>query len=614
LEGVRAAWADAGIKNFISEKKGTIHLSQIVVPQAERGSGKGTAAMQQLLDYADRTGQRIVLSPSADFGGNKARLVDFYKKQGFVENKGRNKDFEISESMYREPAQLRASAGRTVEVDGVRRPITNSRGKLVGQGFKEQTAFWKWFGDSKAVDEHGRPIVLYHGTDVAEQFGEFAPGSFFTTAPREASAYARPGDFARRQVAAGKYVVAEGIAHAGEMIPYYGSISEIPDPAIGKVYATDNGVFRALGKGKWEVFSDLLVDYDKSKGDDISVVAGDFSEEAHSVVTEYDNFVRESFPGGDGGRVVPAYVSLKNPVRLNALEANRLGLRLGATRESIQAAIDKYEQLGHDGIVTESDEASMFSDMADDLGGVPAQYIVFRPQQVKSATGNAGTFDGTNPDITASTSAAASAMDTSVAGMIQEGTSVKAVLAEIAARSSDKNFQALATALQAQNLKTGLLFERAQGTYSAGVDASMATASYRASTDTAYLHQAEGAEQNVLHELVHAATLKALAKGGLAATQIRALWSHVRAMPNFKNEYGIVNEEEFVAEAYTSPRFRQMLADTRTRCETVAVAEVRRRGQDPAGPTGRGRLGAGPRDDGRTGADGREPRRSASRC
>ena len=36
---------------------------------------------------------------------SQARLKKFYKKFGFVENKGRNKDFEISELMYREPKQ-----------------------------------------------------------------------------------------------------------------------------------------------------------------------------------------------------------------------------------------------------------------------------------------------------------------------------------------------------------------------------------------------------------------------------------------------------------------------------------------------------------------------------
>ena len=54
---------------------------------------------------ADTKGKPIGLTPSADFGGNKARLTKFYKRFGFVPNKGKNKDYTISESMVR-PAKL----------------------------------------------------------------------------------------------------------------------------------------------------------------------------------------------------------------------------------------------------------------------------------------------------------------------------------------------------------------------------------------------------------------------------------------------------------------------------------------------------------------------------
>jgi len=104
IDAVRKQWDDAGIKHAISERDGVITVSQIVVPEGERGAGNGTAAMQALVDYADQTGQHIALSPSADFGGNKKRLVEFYRRFGFIENKGRNRAFSTSESMYRQAA------------------------------------------------------------------------------------------------------------------------------------------------------------------------------------------------------------------------------------------------------------------------------------------------------------------------------------------------------------------------------------------------------------------------------------------------------------------------------------------------------------------------------
>lgn len=103
IEAVRQQWDAAGIKNSLTEKEGTITLSQIVVSEAERNTGKGTAALSALVDYADRSGQRVVLTPSSDFGGNKKRLTEFYKRFGFVENKGKNKDFSTMERMIREP-------------------------------------------------------------------------------------------------------------------------------------------------------------------------------------------------------------------------------------------------------------------------------------------------------------------------------------------------------------------------------------------------------------------------------------------------------------------------------------------------------------------------------
>ena len=69
----------------------------------EQNSGEGTKLMKDICEYADKTKKIIILSPSDEFGGNKKRLIEFYKRFGFVENKGKNKDFEIFESMYRLP-------------------------------------------------------------------------------------------------------------------------------------------------------------------------------------------------------------------------------------------------------------------------------------------------------------------------------------------------------------------------------------------------------------------------------------------------------------------------------------------------------------------------------
>ncbi|HHS7219520.1 TPA: GNAT family N-acetyltransferase [Acinetobacter baumannii] len=102
VKGIKKQYGiELGLKG--SPSSNILSLHKIVVPEAMRNQGTGTKAMQDIINYADSQNKTIALTPSSDFGGNKNRLTGFYKKLGFVENKGRNKDYEISESMYRSP-------------------------------------------------------------------------------------------------------------------------------------------------------------------------------------------------------------------------------------------------------------------------------------------------------------------------------------------------------------------------------------------------------------------------------------------------------------------------------------------------------------------------------
>jgi GNAT superfamily N-acetyltransferase len=100
-------YQQSGVASSISERPSEIVLNKVIVPKESRGSGIGSQFMQELIDYGNQSGKKISLTPSADFGGNKSRLVEFYKRFGFVENKGKNKDYEISEAMYRLPDAAR---------------------------------------------------------------------------------------------------------------------------------------------------------------------------------------------------------------------------------------------------------------------------------------------------------------------------------------------------------------------------------------------------------------------------------------------------------------------------------------------------------------------------
>jgi len=51
-----------------------------------------------------------------------------------------------------------------IEVDGIQRSRLNSGGQLIHSSEDEIMNFWRWFGNSKIVDDNGRPLPMYHGS------------------------------------------------------------------------------------------------------------------------------------------------------------------------------------------------------------------------------------------------------------------------------------------------------------------------------------------------------------------------------------------------------------------------------------------------------------------
>lgn len=86
---------------------------------------------------------------------------------------------------------------------------------------------------------------------------------------------------------------------------------------------------------------------------------------------------RETGDPAEGANTMPAYLSMQSPMRVEAGDMDNHPAYISAARRA------KLEEQGYDGII-----------YADGV-----EYVVFHPEQVKSATGNAGTFDPANPDI-----------------------------------------------------------------------------------------------------------------------------------------------------------------------------------------------------------------------
>ena len=90
--------------SLMSGHDNRIELSKIIIPKENRGEGIGDKVMRDLISYADTNNRVITLTPTKEFGASSInRLTNFYKKYGFVKNSGKHKDYEISDSMYRNP-------------------------------------------------------------------------------------------------------------------------------------------------------------------------------------------------------------------------------------------------------------------------------------------------------------------------------------------------------------------------------------------------------------------------------------------------------------------------------------------------------------------------------
>ena len=269
-------------------------------------------------------------------------------------------------------------------------------------------AFKKWFGDSKVVNEDGSPKVVYHGTDKPD-FSIFNPASWFSENKQESSMYARPGDLKTRERLLNKYKLSNDTSAVGKRVPMASVLQDFGKLEEGKLYAEggeDGPVYKYLGNNKFEVLSNVVVDLDNATENsdgsyDILLKEGR-SQQAIDLIQETKDYAQQEYPGGENGRVYPVYLSIKNPLRLSTLEANRFSERLGMSKKDILDQVKKWKAQGYDGIITSSDEATTSIDVRDAFGGIPEQYIPFDSNQVKSAIGNQGSFNPQDQNITLS--------------------------------------------------------------------------------------------------------------------------------------------------------------------------------------------------------------------
>ena len=152
LESIEEKYKNQAKVLLLTENKGSVSIHNLVVEPEQRNKGVGQAILDDIVAYADAKSKIITLTPTSEYG-TKKRLISWYKKNGFVENKGKNTDFTISDTMYRLPLSSKKFA----------LPAESSDGKQLTAAQRE------FFADSKVVDEQGRLRTVYHSTNNYEE-------------------------------------------------------------------------------------------------------------------------------------------------------------------------------------------------------------------------------------------------------------------------------------------------------------------------------------------------------------------------------------------------------------------------------------------------------------
>jgi ribosomal protein S18 acetylase RimI-like enzyme len=93
--------------DMFTNHQGHVHINNLIVHKEHRKQGVGSAIMRDINKYADENKKKVTLNVATkdDHHGttSSSRLRKFYKSHGYVENKGRHKDFSFRASMYRDP-------------------------------------------------------------------------------------------------------------------------------------------------------------------------------------------------------------------------------------------------------------------------------------------------------------------------------------------------------------------------------------------------------------------------------------------------------------------------------------------------------------------------------
>jgi len=289
-------------------------------------------------------------------------------------------------------------------------PIHHASGKVTfGVRIKgrkpEQTEtpeFKRWFGDSKVVDEHGKPLVVYHGTPGSgfSQFRtQFGP-SWFTDAPRYADTYSEA--VGREGGAHGVYPVylrVERPLRIGRNIEEEASVAEVAELTSVPRLRLANAV-----AGGFVLDRDIRIptkaELDRLVGALLAVGVRYVPDAPTGMrYTDLEGRPYDWNLGWLEDEHVPTQEQV-DAIRAHEYAVSARSRRsafVGVARDTLSTRMPIYEILRLPGVAIELKSLGYDGIEAREQGATT--YAVFYPEQIKSAIGNRGTFDPSDPDI-----------------------------------------------------------------------------------------------------------------------------------------------------------------------------------------------------------------------
>jgi len=258
----------------------------------------------------------------------------------------------------------------------------------------EQDPFWHWVAAKirPYIRRHFKADLRYTDAEIADliRLGERA-----TRQPTEAAGGERLATTAvtdtpafKRWFGSSKVVDAEGkplrVFHAGEFDETVDGVPVVgPDGFhFGTKGAADS---RQSGKVVDDSIRNMVVDQDGDTGrwfwsssgiDSFDLDENGFDSE-EDARRDGEQVLSEQEYDGEEMPVTQAYMSIKNPMRVRDQKG------------SWESVIRDAKKKGHDGLV--------YVNQFEDKGSI--SWVAFYPEQIKSATGNRGTFSAESPDI-----------------------------------------------------------------------------------------------------------------------------------------------------------------------------------------------------------------------